>query len=131
MAVDATVQVVMPEMGESISEGVILEWHRQVGEAIAADETIVEISTDKVDAEVPAPASGTITEILAEAGETVSVGQVLARMTADPQSAPADGSGAPAPAATATDESAAAPAAAAPTDGPAPDQASAPAPPAA
>jgi 2-oxoglutarate dehydrogenase E1 component len=122
MAVDATVQVVMPEMGESISEGVILEWHRQVGEAIAADETIVEISTDKVDAEVPAPASGTITEILAEAGETVSVGQVLARMTADPQSAPADGSGAPAPAATATHESAPA----APTDGPAPDRASPP-----
>ena len=59
------VDIVMPAMGESVSEGVVLEWAKQVGEAIDADETIVEISTDKVDAEVPAPASGTVTEILA------------------------------------------------------------------
>src|SRR5215218_5447533 len=76
------VDIVMPAMGESVSEGVVLEWAKQVGDAIDADETIVEISTDKVDAEVPAPASGTITEILADAGETVTVGQVLGRMTA-------------------------------------------------
>ena len=93
----------MPEMGESVSEGVILEWHRQVGESITADETIVEISTDKVDAEVPAPASGTVTEILAQAGETVSVGQVLARMSTGPQAASAAASTAPPPAATPTD----------------------------
>jgi 2-oxoglutarate dehydrogenase E1 component len=79
---EETVEVVMPQMGESVSEGTILEWHKQAGESIEVDETIVEISTDKVDAEVPSPASGTITEILAEAGETVTVGQVLARMTA-------------------------------------------------
>jgi 2-oxoglutarate dehydrogenase E1 component len=79
----STLDVTMPQMGESVTEGVVLEWHRQPGETIAAEETLVEISTDKVDAEVPAPASGTITELLAQAGETVTVGQVLARMTTD------------------------------------------------
>jgi len=74
-------EVVMPQMGESVTEGTVLEWHKQPGDAVAADETIVEISTDKVDAEVPAPSAGTITEILAAAGDTVEVGQVLARMT--------------------------------------------------
>ncbi|MGB2712516.1 MAG: biotin/lipoyl-containing protein, partial [Conexibacter sp.] len=76
-----TVEIVMPQMGESVNEGVVLEWHRQAGETIAAEETLVEISTDKVDAEVPAPASGTVTELLVQPGETVTVGQVLARMT--------------------------------------------------
>ncbi|MEA2179714.1 MAG: hypothetical protein QOG77_3011, partial [Solirubrobacteraceae bacterium] len=73
-------EIVMPQMGESVNEGTILEWAKGPGDAIAADETIVEISTDKVDAEVPSPATGTITEILAEAGDTVTVGQVLARL---------------------------------------------------
>ena len=72
----------MPQMGESVSEGVVLEWAKAVGDAIEADDTIVEISTDKVDAEVPAPASGTVAEILAEAGETVTVGQVIGRIAA-------------------------------------------------
>jgi 2-oxoglutarate decarboxylase len=76
-----TLEIVMPPMGESVSEGTILEWAKQPGEPVAEDETIVEISTDKVDAEVPAPASGTIEEILAQAGDTVTVGQVIARMT--------------------------------------------------
>src|SRR5215210_5516595 len=67
-------------MGESVSEGVILEWAKQPGESIEADETIVEISTDKVDAEVPAPASGVIEELLAQPGDTVTVGQVIGRM---------------------------------------------------
>ena len=59
MAVDtSTVQVVMPAMGDSVAEGTVLEWHKQEGDSVAADETIVEISTDKVDAEVPAPVSG-------------------------------------------------------------------------
>ena len=71
----------MPAMGESVSEGTILEWAKQPGDTVAEDETIVEISTDKVDAEVPAPASGTLTEVLADAGDTVTVGQVIARMT--------------------------------------------------
>jgi multifunctional 2-oxoglutarate metabolism enzyme len=76
-----TLEIVMPAMGESVSEGTILEWAKQPGEEVAEDETIVEISTDKVDAEVPAPASGIIEEILAQAGDTVTVGQVIARMT--------------------------------------------------
>src|ERR671914_2434110 len=75
------VDIVMPAMGESVTEGTILEWAKQPGDEVEADETIVEISTDKVDAEVPAPASGIIEEILADAGETVSVGQVLARLS--------------------------------------------------
>ena len=84
-----TVDIVMPAMGESVSEGTILEWAKQPGEPVAEDETIVEISTDKVDAEVPAPASGTIEEILAQAGDTVTVGQVIARMTTGNGAAPA------------------------------------------
>jgi multifunctional 2-oxoglutarate metabolism enzyme len=80
-AAGETVDIVMPAMGESVSEGTILEWAKQPGEPVEEDETIVEISTDKVDAEVPAPASGIIEEILAQAGDTVTVGQVIARMT--------------------------------------------------
>ena len=76
-----TLDIVMPQMGESVSEGTVLEWHKDPGDSVAEDETVVEISTDKVDAEVPAPAAGTITEVLAAAGDTVEVGQVLARMT--------------------------------------------------
>src|SRR5919206_458193 len=82
MAVDTTVQVVMPQMGDSVSEGTILEWHKTEGDQVSQDETLVEISTDKVDAEVPSPASGVMGEILADAGETVTVGQVIARMQA-------------------------------------------------
>jgi 2-oxoglutarate decarboxylase len=81
-AEEQLVEIAMPAMGESVSEGVVLEWAKAVGDSIEADETVVEISTDKVDAEVPAPASGTLTEILAQPGETVTVGQVIARMTA-------------------------------------------------
>jgi 2-oxoglutarate decarboxylase len=102
------IEITMPAMGESVSEGTILEWAKSVGDSIDADETLVEISTDKVDAEVPSPASGTVTEILAEAGDTVTVGQVLARLSttngavatakpaATPAAAPAQGNGAPA-----------------------------------
>ena len=85
------VDIVTPQAGESVTEGTILEWHKQPGDAVAADETIVEISTDKVDVELPAPAAGTLTEILAPEGETVGVGQVIARM------AVGDGAAAPAP----------------------------------
>src|SRR5438067_1667397 len=89
MAVSSgTVGVVMPAMGDSVAEGTVLEWHKQEGDEVEADETIVEISTDKVDVEVPAPATGTITEILAEEGETVNVGQVIARMQASASAAP-------------------------------------------
>jgi 2-oxoglutarate dehydrogenase E1 component len=77
-----TVQIVMPEMGESVAEGTILEWHKQEGDQVEEGEAVVEVSTDKIDAEVPAPASGTLTKIRAQADETVKVGQVLAEMTA-------------------------------------------------
>ena len=80
MAVNTTVEVVMPAMGESVSDGTILEWHKQEGDPVAADETIVEISTDKVDAEVPSPAAGTIAKIHAAEGDTVTVGAVLAEI---------------------------------------------------
>jgi 2-oxoglutarate dehydrogenase E1 component len=80
MAVDTTVQVTMPQMGDSVTEGTVLEWHKQEGDAVAADETLVEISTDKVDAEVPAPAAGTITKIHAAEGDTVAVGALLAEI---------------------------------------------------
>jgi 2-oxoglutarate dehydrogenase E1 component len=88
-----TVEIRMPEMGESVTEGTVLEWHKGEGDAVAEGETVVEVSTDKVDAEVPAPASGTITTIRAQADETVQVGQVLAELS--PAAAPA---GSPAPA---------------------------------
>src|ERR1700748_3086346 len=78
-----TVQVVMPAMGDSVSEGTVLEWHKQEGDPVQADETIVEISTDKVDAEVPSPASGTIVKIHAAEGDTVTVGTVLAEISAN------------------------------------------------
>ncbi|HEV3094814.1 MAG TPA: biotin/lipoyl-containing protein, partial [Solirubrobacteraceae bacterium] len=70
-----TIDVVTPAAGESVTEGTILEWHAKVGEEIKADDTIVEISTDKVDLELPSPATGTVTELLVEEGDTVTVGQ--------------------------------------------------------
>ncbi|MBV9310416.1 MAG: biotin/lipoyl-binding protein, partial [Solirubrobacterales bacterium] len=88
MAVETgTVQVVMPAMGDSVAEGTVLEWRKHEGEEIKADETIVEISTDKVDAEVPSPASGTIVKIHASEGDTVSVGQLLAEISTNGASA--------------------------------------------
>ena len=80
MAVGSLVDVVMPQMGVSVSEGTISRWAKQVGDRIEADETIVEISTDKVDTEVPSPASGTIVEVLVPEGETVPVTTVIARI---------------------------------------------------
>jgi 2-oxoglutarate dehydrogenase E2 component (dihydrolipoamide succinyltransferase) len=72
--------VVMPQMGESIAEATVLKWHKQAGDAIVKDETLYEISTDKVDAEIPAPATGTLLEILVEVNLTVPVGTVVARI---------------------------------------------------
>jgi multifunctional 2-oxoglutarate metabolism enzyme len=93
MAINTTVEVVMPAMGDSVSEGTILEWHKQEGDHVSRDETIVEISTDKVDAEVPAPAAGTVVKLHAAEGDTVSVGDVLAEISVngDAPSAEADG----------------------------------------
>ena len=72
--------VIMPQMGESITEATILKWHRKVGEPIGKDETLYEISTDKVDAEIPAPLAGILLEILVEANATVPVGTVVGRI---------------------------------------------------
>jgi 2-oxoglutarate decarboxylase len=88
-----TVQIAMPQMGESVSEGTILTWHKQEGEWVEKDETIVEVSTDKVDAEVPAPQSGKLVKILAQEDETVEVGQALAEL--EPGEAPAGDGAAP------------------------------------
>lgn len=80
MATGTAVDVVMPQMGVSVSEGTITKWNKQVGDTIEADETLLEISTDKVDTEVPSPASGVVSEILVQEGETVEVGTLLARI---------------------------------------------------
>ncbi|MFM8561746.1 MAG: multifunctional oxoglutarate decarboxylase/oxoglutarate dehydrogenase thiamine pyrophosphate-binding subunit/dihydrolipoyllysine-residue succinyltransferase subunit [Solirubrobacterales bacterium] len=85
------IDIVTPSAGESVTEGTLLDWHVAPGDQVSDGQTIVEISTDKVDVELPAPAAGTITEILAEAGETVTVGQVIARMEAGAGAAPAAG----------------------------------------
>ena len=100
-----TVQITMPQMGESVTEGTILEWLKQVGDRVDADEPLVEISTDKVDAEVPSPAAGTLVKILAEPDSTVQVGQALGEIetggepqaTAEPEAAEPESGGAPEP----------------------------------
>ena len=74
------VDVVMPKMGESINEGTILEWRKEVGEKINLDEILLEIGTDKVDSEIPSSAAGTVIEILAEPNDVKEVGQVIARI---------------------------------------------------
>src|SRR4029077_5675079 len=93
MAVGSLVDVVTPQMGVSVSEGTISRWAKQVGDHIEADETIVEISTDKVDTEIPSPASGIVREILANDGDTVPVNTriaVIAVGDAGGTDAPAD-----------------------------------------
>src|SRR5690242_4653214 len=76
----ARIDVVMPQMGESIAEGTLSRWLKKVGETVKRDEPMFEISTDKVDAEIPAPTAGTIAEILVKEGETVAVQTVVARI---------------------------------------------------
>jgi 2-oxoglutarate decarboxylase len=93
MATRTTVQITLPAMGESVTEGTVLEWRKQVGDRVEADEPVVDVSTDKVDAEVPAPASGTLTAIHAQPDETVAVGTVLGEISVDDgPAAPANGS---------------------------------------
>src|SRR5882672_5243824 len=71
-------QVVMPQMGESVAEGTIVRWIKKIGDAVERDEPLFEISTDKVDAEIPAPASGVLSEIKVQEGETVPINTVVA-----------------------------------------------------
>ncbi|HLR31165.1 MAG TPA: 2-oxoglutarate dehydrogenase, E2 component, dihydrolipoamide succinyltransferase [Fodinibius sp.] len=83
----ARVEVEMPQMGESVMEGTVIEWTKNVGDSVEEDETLLEIATDKVDTEVPSPQSGTLVEILAEEDETIEVGQVIAIIDTDPDAA--------------------------------------------
>src|SRR5260221_9837263 len=92
MAQTATVQIQMPEMGESVTEGIVLEWHVVEGDFVSEGDTVVEVSTDKVDAEVPAPADGVITKLIAQVDDEVPVGAPLAEM--EPGEGTAEGSGA-------------------------------------
>src|SRR3954447_7877590 len=78
MATETSIDVVMPQMGVSVSEGTIVRWVKQVGEPIEADETLLEISTDKVDTEIPSPGTGVVQQILVQEGETVAVGTRIA-----------------------------------------------------
>jgi len=80
-------EVVMPQMGESIAEGTITKWLKQVGDQVARDEPLFEISTDKVDAEIPSPAAGTLTEVRFKEGETVEVNTVVAVLDGNQSSA--------------------------------------------
>src|SRR5918996_347348 len=93
MAKTATVEIQMPQMGESVSEGTVLEWHVSEGDAVEEGQTVVEVSTDKVDAEVPAPASGVISRIVAQPDETVEVGAVLAEIEPGGDGASGNGTG--------------------------------------
>jgi 2-oxoglutarate dehydrogenase E2 component (dihydrolipoamide succinyltransferase) len=74
------VDIVMPKMGESIQEGTILQWLKKEGEKVERDEIILEISTDKVDTEVPSPDSGVLTQIIAQENDVVEVGNVIAKL---------------------------------------------------
>jgi pyruvate dehydrogenase E2 component (dihydrolipoamide acetyltransferase) len=121
LATETAVDVVMPQMGVSVSEGTITRWLKQEGEQIEADEPLLEISTDKVDTEVPSPASGTVTQILVQEGETVDVGTKLGQIggaASAPEPAPAAEPETPAPAAEAPPEQ----------EAPAPEPAAAPPP---
>src|SRR3954463_12039994 len=92
MATGTAIDVVMPQMGVSVSEGTIVRWLTREGETVEADESLLEISTDKVDTEVPSPGTGVVQEILVQEGETVEVGTKLA--TIAPQRAPPGARGA-------------------------------------
>ena len=119
MATETAVDVVMPQMGVSVSEGTITRWLKQEGEQIEADEPLLEISTDKVDTEVPSPASGTLTQILVQEGETVDVGTKLGQIggaagaaapAAEPEAPAAEEAPTPATAEAAAEADAASPA---------------------
>src|SRR5687768_1488271 len=91
--------VLMPQMGESIAEGTVSRWLKKVGDKVERDEPLLEISTDKVDAEIPSPAAGTLTEVLAQEGQTVAVNSVVARIAAEGEAAASAPASAPAAAA--------------------------------
>jgi len=134
MATTTPIDVVMPQMGVSVSEGTITKWLKQEGEPIAADEPLLEISTDKVDTEVPSPGEGVVQQILVQEGETVEVGTKLAVIgpeAAAPAEAPAPEEAPPEPATAEAAADAAAPSSAEgeapPVEAPAPAPVPAPA----
>ena len=102
------VDVIMPQMGESIAEGTLTRWLKNVGDAVERDEDLFEISTDKVDADIPSPAAGVLAEVLVQSGETVEIDTVVARIETDATAATAAAPSAPA-AAPASDPPAAEP----------------------
>jgi 2-oxoglutarate dehydrogenase E2 component (dihydrolipoamide succinyltransferase) len=127
--------VTLPQLGETVTEGTITQWFKSVGDTVAEDEPLYEVSTDKVDTEVPSPVSGVVTELLAAEGDTVDVGVVIAIVSADgaaeapaaePDDAPAAAEAAPAE--PAAEEPASEPAPAPPEPAPAPAPEAAPAP---
>jgi 2-oxoglutarate dehydrogenase E2 component (dihydrolipoamide succinyltransferase) len=89
MSRTAVLEIVMPQLGITVAEGTVVAWHKQPGERIEADEAICDVSTDKVDSDVPAPAAGRVLELLAEVGATVDVGTVIATIEVEGESAPA------------------------------------------
>src|SRR3954451_10344966 len=113
--------ITLPQLGETVTEGTITRWFKKIGDAVAADEPLFEVSTDKVDTEVPSPSAGVLTEIRAQEGDTVPVGAVIAVVG----SGVGSGDGAPAAAAPAEAPPAPAPE---PSAVAAPEQAAAPAP---
>jgi pyruvate dehydrogenase E2 component (dihydrolipoyllysine-residue acetyltransferase) len=117
LATASVVDVVMPQMGVSVSEGTITKWLKQPGENVEADEPLLEISTDKVDTEVPSPGSGVLQEVLVQEGETVDVGTKLGTIAPAGAEAPAPEAAPPEPA---TQEAAAEADAASPAETPAP-----------
>ena len=112
--------VVMPQMGESIVEGTLTKWLKKPGERVERDEPLFEISTDKVDTEIPSPAAGTLSEVLVEEGKTVGINTVVARIDGAGSPAAKPAAAAPAPAAQAPEPSAPVPAAAKPSAPPPP-----------
>src|SRR5690606_24814871 len=94
----AITEVLVPQLSESISEATLLEWKKQPGDAVEADEILIEVETDKVVLEVPAPASGVLTEIVKGDGSTVTAGEVLARIDTSAKAAGAEPKAEPAPA---------------------------------
>ncbi|OQZ89174.1 dihydrolipoamide acetyltransferase, partial [Mycobacterium alsense] len=91
-----TKPVLMPELGESVAEGTVTRWLKQVGDTVQVDEPLVEVSTDKVDTEIPSPVAGVLVSITAEEDATVPVGGELARIGASTDASGASGGGAPA-----------------------------------
>jgi 2-oxoglutarate dehydrogenase E2 component (dihydrolipoamide succinyltransferase) len=124
----ARIDVLMPQMGESIAEGTLSKWLKKVGDAVKRDEPLFEISTDKVDAEIPAPAAGVLAEIKVQEGQTVPVQTLVAVLETEAGAAVA-AAPAPTPAPAAQPAPTTAKPAAAPTPGPAPVAAAAPSPP--